>query len=166
VETRGGMTSGNNGRDGSAMAEAGAGNFAVHVDSFKRTSDDYSIPGGKQLNTGENSEGYSLGGSYVFNKGYIGLAYTSFDSTYFIPGGEQATDKNHIVLTQSKWTSRGEWRVNDMGIDAVRFWFGATDYKHNEVDGLDASAVIGSRPSSTRSMKRALKLNSSRSRRR
>jgi len=115
VETRGGITSGNNGLDASAMAEAGAGNFAVHVDTFKRTSDDYSIPGGKQLNTGENSEGYSLGGSYVFNKGYIGLAYTSFDSTYFIPGTEAAAAKNHIVLDQTKWTSKGEWRVNGQG---------------------------------------------------
>jgi iron complex outermembrane receptor protein len=143
VETRGGITSGNNGFDGSAMAEAGAGNFAVHVDTFKRTSDDYSIPGGKQLNTGENSEGYSLGGSYVFNKGYIGLAYTSFNSTYFIPGTEAAAAKNHIVFDQTKWTSKGEWRISDMGIDAIRFWFGATDYKHSEVDSVPVT-VIGS----------------------
>jgi iron complex outermembrane receptor protein len=144
VETRGGITSGNDGRDESAMAEAGAGNFAVHVDTFKRTSDDYSIPGGKQANTGVDSDGYSLGASYVFSKGYFGVAYTSFDSTYFIPGVEEAADKNHIVLNQSKWTSKGEWRVGDMGIDAVRYWFGATDYKHDEVDGLGAGAVIGS----------------------
>ena len=32
--------------------------------------------------------------------------------------------------------SRGEWRVNDFGIEAVRFWFGATDYKHDEVDSI------------------------------
>ena len=48
------------------------------------------------------------------------------------------------MLDQSKWTSRGEWRVGNFGVEAIRFWFGATDYKHDEVDGLGADAVIGS----------------------
>jgi iron complex outermembrane receptor protein len=144
VETQGGISSVDNGRNGSAMVEAGSGNFVVHADTFKRTADDYSIPGGKQANTSLESEGYSLGGSFVFSKGFVGVAYTSFDSTYFIPGIEAAADKNHIVLNQTKWTSRGEWRVNDYGLEAIRFWFGATDYQHNEVDGLGPGAVIGS----------------------
>ena len=78
-----------------------------------------------------------------FKDGFIGVAYSSFDSTYFIPGIEAAESKNHIVLNQTKWTSRGEWRVNDFGIEAIRFWFGATDYKHDEVDSLPVT-VIGS----------------------
>jgi iron complex outermembrane receptor protein len=40
--------------------------------------------------------------------------------------------------------SKGEWRLNDMGLEAIRFSFGASDYKHDEVDGLGAAAVIGS----------------------
>jgi iron complex outermembrane recepter protein len=31
-----------------------------------------------------------------------------------------------------------------MGLEAIRFSFGASDYKHDEVDGLGAAAVIGS----------------------
>ena len=144
VETQGGISSVDNGRNGSAMVEAGSGNFVVHADTFKRTADDYAIPGGKQANTSLESEGYSLGGSFVFRNGFVGVAYTSFDSTYFIPGIAAAADKNHIVLNQTKWTSRGEWRVNDYGVEAVRFWLGATDYKHSEVDGLGVDTVIGS----------------------
>ena len=67
----------------------------------------------------------------------------SFDSTYYIPGVEAAESKNHIVLNQTKWASRGEWRVNDFGLEAIRFWFGATDYKHDEVDSVPVT-VIGS----------------------
>jgi iron complex outermembrane recepter protein len=146
VETRGGLSSVDDGRDGSMMVEAGAGHFAVHADAFKRTADDYRIPEppGRQLNTSLDSEGYSLGGSYIGRNGFVGIAYTSFASTYFIPGIEAAADKNHIALDQTKWTSKGEWRVNDYGLEAIRFWLGATDYKHSEIDGLGASSVIGS----------------------
>jgi iron complex outermembrane receptor protein len=144
VETQGGLSSVDSGRNGSALVEAGAGNFAVHADTFKRLSEDYRIPGGTQANTSVDSEGFSLGGSYIFKNGFLGLAFTSFDSTYFIPGIAAAAEKNHIVLNQTKWTSKGEWRLNDMGLAAIRVQFGAIDYKHNEVDGLGPAAVIGS----------------------
>ena len=78
-----------------------------------------------------------MGGSFVFKDGFVGVAYSSFDSTYYIPGIEAAASKNHIVLDQSKFSSRGEWRVNGFGLEAVRFWFGATDYKHNEIGLAD-----------------------------
>ena len=144
VETQGGLSSVDSGRNGSALVEAGAGNFAVHADTFKRLSADYGIPGGTQANSSVDSEGYSLGGSYIFKNGFLGLAFTSFDSTYFIPGSAAAAEKNHIVLNQSKWTSKGEWRLNDMGLEAIRVQFAAIDYKHNEVDGLGPAGVIGS----------------------
>jgi len=144
AETQGGLSSVDSGRNGSALVEAGAGNWVMHADAFKRISEDYAIPGGTQPNTSVNSEGFALGGSYVFKDGFLGLAVTSFDSTYFIPGIAAAEEKNHIVLNQTKVMSKGEWRLNDMGLEAIRFSFGASDYKHDEVDGLGAAAVIGS----------------------
>jgi iron complex outermembrane receptor protein len=129
------------GRNGAAVVEAGAGNFVIHADTFARSGNDYRIPGGTQANTSYDSSGYSLGGSYVFKDGFLGVAYTSFNSTYFIPGIEAAEHKNHIALDQSKWTSRGEWRVNDMGIEAIRFWAGAANYKHDEIDSLPVFSI-------------------------
>jgi iron complex outermembrane recepter protein len=143
-ESQGGLSSVDSGRNGSALVEAGAGNFVIHADAFKRISEDYRIPGGIQPNTSVNSEGFALGGSYVSKDGFLGLAITSFDSTYFIPGIAAAEEKNHIVLNQTKVMSKGEWRVNEMGLEAIRVSFGASDYKHDEVDGLGAAAVIGS----------------------
>jgi iron complex outermembrane recepter protein len=146
AETRGGLSSMGDGRDSSMMVESGSGNFAVHTDAFKRTANDYSIPvpPGRQLNTALDSEGYSLGGSYIARNGFVGIAYTSFASTYFIPGVEAAADKNHIALEQTRWMSKGEWRLNDFGLEAIRFWLGATDYKHSEIDGLGTGSIIGS----------------------
>ena len=136
VETRGGFSTVDEGRNGAAIVEAGSGNFVVHADTFARSANDYRIPHGRQANTSLESEGYSLGGSYVFKDGFVGVAYSSFASTYFIPGIEAAESKNHIVLDQSKLASRGEWRVGQFGFEAIRFWFGATDYKHDETDSL------------------------------
>ena len=143
IETRGGFSTVDDGRNGAAVVEAGAGNFVIHADTFARAADNYGIPGGTQANTSFTSEGYSLGGSYVFKDGFLGVAYSSFDTTYYIPGIEAAEHKNHIILYQTKFTSRGEWRVNDFGFEAIRFWFGATDYKHDEVDSVPVT-VIGS----------------------
>ena len=36
-------------------------------------------------------------------------------------------------MNQTKVTSQGEYRPRAGGVDAVRFWFGHTDYKHNEL---------------------------------
>ena len=143
VETRGGFSSVDGGRNGAAIVEAGSGNFVIHADTFARSANDYRIPSspGRQANTSLEREGYALGGSYVFKDGFVGLAYSSFASTYFIPGIAAAERKNHIVLDQSKWASRGEWRVNDFGIEAIRFWLGATDYKHEETDLLPVFSI-------------------------
>ncbi|HJU30018.1 MAG TPA: TonB-dependent receptor, partial [Hyphomicrobiaceae bacterium] len=141
VETRGGFSTVDGGRNGAAIVEAGSGNFVIHADTFARGADDYRIPGGTQANTSLDARGYALGGSFVGKSGFLGVAYTSFDSTYFIPGIEAAADKNHIALNQSKFTSRGEWRPGGLGIEAIRFWFGATDYKHSEIDSLPVFSV-------------------------
>lgn len=141
---RGGLNSVANGKDGAVLLDAGGGNFAIHVDAFKRSAGDYRIPGGVQENSSYTSEGHSAGGSYVFSDGFIGLSYQNTTMTYFIPGIESAREKNHIDLRQSKWNSRGEWRLGESGIDTVRYWLGFTDYRHEEIDGLGASAVVGS----------------------
>jgi iron complex outermembrane receptor protein len=44
IETRGGVNSADNGADGAFKVTAGAGNFAVHADAFKRNAGDYRTP--------------------------------------------------------------------------------------------------------------------------
>jgi len=143
-QARGGFNSVSNGKDGAVLLDAGGGNLALHLDAFKRSAGDYRIPGGIQENSGYTSDGYSVGGSYIFNDGFIGLSYQNATMIYFIPGIDSAREKNHIDLRQEKWTGRGEWRVGQSGIDTVRYWLGFTDYKHKEIDGIGAAAEVGS----------------------
>ena len=90
------------------------------------------------------SEGQAVGGSYIFDTGFMGLSFQNTAMTYFIPGDASAQVKNHITLRQQKWAGRGEFRVGEAGIDTIRYWLGYTDYKHEEANGLGLQREVGS----------------------
>ena len=145
AETRGGLTSVDNGADGAFKVTAGAGNFAVHADAFGRRTEDYDTPHGRQLNSFVDSDGFALGTSLVGKDGYVGVAFVNFNSLYGIPGGEAAEEGKRIDVQQNKVLSKGEWRVRSHGIEAIRYWFGASSYAHNELLIPDGELEIGSR---------------------
>ena len=128
VETRGGMGSVDRSADGAFKMTAGAGNFAVHADAFRRHAGDYDTPAGRLANTFVDNEGFSVGSSFIGRDGFIGVSFTRFDALYGIAG-----EDSRIDMTQDKVQSRGEWRVGGMGIEAIRYWLGTSDYQHTEV---------------------------------
>jgi iron complex outermembrane recepter protein len=145
--TRGGLSSVDDGADGAFKVTAGSGSFAVYADGFKRHSGDYDTPEGPQANTFVDSEGFALGTSYIGGDGYIGVAFSRFNSVYGIPGEEALEERPRIDLQQDKLQSRGEWRVRKDGVEAIRFWLGSSWYTHDEVvfpEG-EASPEVGSR---------------------
>jgi len=84
----------------------------------------------------------SIGASYVFDSGFAGFAFTQNNALYGIPSLDGAAHRTRIDARETKFTSKGEYRSQAGGIDAVRFWYGYTDYKHNELglaDPLDLS---------------------------
>jgi iron complex outermembrane recepter protein len=145
AQMKGGLTSVDRGRDGAFKVTAGGGNFAVHADAFKRRAEDYDTPAGRQLNSFVESEGFAVGSSYVGRDGFVGLAFSNFNSLYGIPGKEAAAERPRIDLQQNKVQSKGEWRLRALGLESVRYWFGASDYAHNEVHFGTGFPEIGSR---------------------
>ncbi|MEZ5898556.1 MAG: TonB-dependent receptor [Hyphomicrobiaceae bacterium] len=143
AEIKGGLTSVDEGRDGAIRATAGAGGIAVHADAFKRHADDYETPKGIEPNTFVDSEGFAVGTSLIGPSGFLGVAFTRFNSLYGIPGEEALELRPRIDLEQDKILAKGEWRVKDFGVEALRIWFGASDYAHNEV--IAAEGIIGTR---------------------
>ncbi len=140
----GGFNTADRGSDGAFSVTTGAGPVALHADAFKRSADDYRTPLGRQGNSFVESEGYSVGGSLVGAKGFIGLALSQHDSDYGIPGGRAAERRTHIDMERTQLTSRGELRVREGGIDAIRYWFANTRYKHDEISTTDGETKIGS----------------------
>lgn len=152
AEVRGGFNSVDDGRDGAFKVTAGAAGIVVHADGFKRHADDYRTPHGTQENSFVDSEGFSVGTSYVWADGFVGVSFGRFNSRYGIPSGhheeyeheegedEHEDDEHHhshdgvaIDLQQDRIQSKGEWRVRSSGIEAIRYWFGASDYAHDEI---------------------------------
>src|SRR5436190_1977598 len=88
-------------------------------------------------NAAARTDSRSFGGSYIFDSGFVGAAVTQNNALYHIPGIDGADHNTRIDARETKFTSKGEYRPMAGGIDAVRFWFGATDYEHNEIGLLD-----------------------------
>jgi iron complex outermembrane recepter protein len=163
VETRTAFSSVDRGVEGGILLDAGGGNVAVHADAYGRKAGDYSIPSypylfdqtrivnGKQPNSASQSDGASVGGSYIFHGGFIGAAVTQTDSLYRIPGIDGADHQTRIDAHQTKFSAKGEYRPDATAIDAIRFWAAATDYKHNEIGLADPAdpATLGVRQTFT-----------------
>ncbi|HEY0301371.1 MAG TPA: TonB-dependent receptor plug domain-containing protein, partial [Rhizomicrobium sp.] len=122
AETRTAVSSVDRGVEGGVLLDAGGGNFAIHADAYGRKSSDYNIPGypylfdqtrpvnGRQPNSAAQSDGASIGGSYIFTGGFIGAAVTQNDSFYRIPGIDGADHQTRIDAHQTKFTAKGEYR--------------------------------------------------------
>ncbi|AMN40024.1 TonB-dependent receptor [Rhodoplanes sp. Z2-YC6860] len=150
-ETRMGWSSVDKAVDGSQLVDLGVGNFAFHGDVFGRTARDYGVPSypyltpqdplathpanfnGRQPNSANQFSGWSVGGSYFFTGGYAGIAVTHNDALYHIPGQDGEINGTRIDGHQTKVMSKGEFRPDNSAIEAIRYWAGVTDYKHNEI---------------------------------
>jgi iron complex outermembrane receptor protein len=96
---------------------------------------------GRQPNSGQRANGQAVGGSYLFPGGFAGIAVSRSASLYHIPGFGSAASNTRIDLEQTKLTGKGEYRPDAAAVEAIRYWFGVTDYKHDEIgigdDGVD-----------------------------
>ena len=141
----------NNGWESALLLDAGSRSVAIHADIFGRNIGNYRIPSypylfppdppplvnGKQPNSSAHAEGGAVGGSYLFDGGYAGLAIARYASDYHVPTLEGAATGTHLRLEQTKITSKGEFLPATSAIAAVRYWAGYTDYKHDEIGFTD-----------------------------
>ncbi len=141
----------------------GAGNVAFHLDGFWRESDDYDVPVSPDIdeasdertvaNTAEESNGYTLGTSYILHNGYVGLSYGKLDRDYGIPGhghGEEAHDEGEheggeaheedeeeqvtLGLEQDRYQLLSELTFDHAFFSAFNTRVGYTDYTHTEFE--------------------------------
>ncbi|MCK1641752.1 TonB-dependent receptor [Bradyrhizobium sp. 157] len=146
AELRSGVTSINRGWESGLLLDAGGRNAAVHADIYGRSSGDYSVPSypylvppipapafnGKQPNSASQSAGAAVGGSWLFDGGYAGIAVSRFTSDYHVPGIATADARQHNDLEQTKISSKGEYRPDASVLAAIRYWTGYSEYRHDE----------------------------------
>ena len=123
---------------------------------------------GTLANTAIRSYGAAFGLSFIDDRGYLGLAYSGFNSLYGVPAGAHAHhgheehDEDHgeeehdehedeadenvrIDLVQRRLDLEGEWRAETGLLQAVKFNFGSADYRHTELEGDEIGTVFTNR---------------------
>ncbi len=146
-------------RSGAGLVEFGLGPIVVHLDGFKRQTEDIEIPGfarserlremqplppgedeprDKLPNSFTESEGGAGGVSYVWEKGYAGVSYSGIDSTY----GTVAEPDVTIGLEQRRWDFRGAFQQPFEPIKSITYKFGYSDYTHTEFEGPAVGTVF------------------------
>ncbi len=143
---------------GGLRLNAGNQAFVLHVDGYATKNQDLRIPGSAWTSTvqaqrGEagpsgrlpNSQGDSdtvgIGGSVMLGgKGYAGVSYSQFNTTY----GTVAEPDVTIELKQDAWNFAGELRDTVPGLRALRAKYSYTDYRHTEFEGSEAGTVFKS----------------------
>jgi len=138
-------------RTGAFSLDGGAGNFAFHADYFNRETDDVEIPGFTQSdalrrqlieageepdgvrghipNTAGEASGGAIGGSYIGENALGGLSYSRYETTYGIPGEEEA----FIDMKQDRLDGKAELDLQGV-INKLRLSGAYNDYTHTEFE--------------------------------
>ncbi|WP_411818616.1 TonB-dependent receptor domain-containing protein [Hyphococcus sp. DH-69] len=156
-----------NGVSTAGRATMAAGPFAIHVEGSTSDADNYEVPdefGAEELKDSfAQSNSYSVGASWVTDKGYIGAAYTVQNAEYGLPGHSHAnaachthgldlhcathgsytdpfvdSNDDHIArinLRNERVDVRADFEKLLPGLQHARLRLSYTDYNHDEVDG-------------------------------
>jgi len=160
-------------RSGAGRVAFGSESIGVHLDWFRRDTDNVEIPGfaesallrsmegdeheeegheeeeeafGVIENTDSETDGGALGLTWMGDRGYIGVAASTFNSNYGIPGhhhhdeeGEEEPEEEEAVrvdLEQRRVDLRSEYNF-DGPISRARFSLARSDYEHLELEGSE-----------------------------
>ncbi|MEI8384911.1 MAG: TonB-dependent receptor [Nitrosomonadaceae bacterium] len=125
-------------RSGAFNAKGSAGqHFSWSVGGFKRKTSDYDTPVGRIKNSAVNSEGISVGGSFVGERGFLGGSVSRLENEYGVPSPEGSK----IDLKQTRYDLSGELDRPLIGFEKLKVRMGYNDYKHNEIESTGAVAT-------------------------
>ncbi len=149
-----GYGTGNKEKNGGIVLEGGNNRIGLHVDAFKRDSDDVNVPielqcekpGSPWLarricNSANEAHGGAVGGSLFFDQGYIGASASTYRSTY----GTVAEDDVTIGMKSDRYALEGEWRPSGGFFTAIHAKASSTDYRHTEFEGAEAGTTFANK---------------------
>jgi iron complex outermembrane receptor protein len=146
-------------RSGAGLVEFGLGPIVMHLDGYIRDTEDIEIPGfarssrlrelqplapgeeearGELPNSFTQSEGGAAGASYIWDGGYVGVAYSGIDSNYGTVAEEDVT----IDLSQRRYDLRGAFYKPFAPVKSVTYKFGYSDYTHTEFEGPEVGTLF------------------------
>lgn len=123
------------------MVETGTDQYAIHVDAFDRSTQNLKVP--KDLsctangvtttqkrvcNSGSDSKGGAVGGTLLFDRGYLGLSTSEYKSTY----GTVAEPTVTIGMVRRHHALEGKLREMGDWFQDLKVLGGYTQYSHTE----------------------------------
>lgn len=181
VELRG--QTGNDERSIAAALDGGSGVFAFHLNAFSRETDDMEIPGeaerfpeeeageheGEALahgvleNSNIDSDGGTLGASLIGERGFIGIAFSSYNTNYGIPGHHHHHDEGEeppveeeeevpvrIDLEQRRTDLKARLDEPLPGFETLKLRVGRNDYEHVELEGDEVGTTFENKATDSR----------------
>ncbi|MGH1374212.1 MAG: TonB-dependent receptor [Cellvibrionaceae bacterium] len=170
IETR--YTSSNHENASVFRLDGGLGQFAWHADGLYRDSDDVEIPGlsnpedpehasdGFISNSESRANAFSLGGSWIGERGYIGLSINQQENLYGIPEGahvhheeEEHDDDDHeeeeeevirVEMEQTRYDLKAQLLQPFSGFEKLTVRIGHNDYEHSELEGAEVGTIFTS----------------------
>ncbi len=129
-----------NERTGLLAVTAGNGNFALQVNGLRTETDNVDIPGvadptvptpkGTLPQSSTSTKSGSVGGTYFWDAGFVGISVSEYDTEYDIPGTEPIA----IDLKQRRIDLRAEISRPFGIFEGAKARVGLADYTHAEVD--------------------------------
>ena len=137
-----------------------ADTVALHLDGFYRKADNYRIPGfarteekraeglpegfqeeprDRQPSSFAEADGATIGTSYIFEKGFVGISGNVFNTTYGLPKDEPDVSLN---LQQRRLDLRGRLEEPMSQIRQVEARVGIVDYEHRELEGAELGTTF------------------------
>lgn len=145
-----GFATGNREKAGGVVLEGGNNRYALHVDAFRRDSDDASVPiaipcanpqrpgiAYKLCNSANQAEGGAVGGTMFFDQGWLGASMSTYGSTY----GTVAEDDVTIRMKSDRYALEGEWQPGGFFTN-VHAKASRTEYRHTEFEGPEPGTVF------------------------
>tara|TARA_R110002167_G_scaffold365860_2_gene591696 strand:+ start:15409 stop:17571 length:2163 start_codon:yes stop_codon:yes gene_type:complete len=152
VEARYGSAS--NEKAGVARLDGGLGQWAWHVDGYKRDTKDINLPsslGGKLTNSDISADGTTLGMSWVDkDQGFIGVSFGQYNNNYGLPAEENADELVRLDVEQQRFDVKGTLFKPFTGIKQIKFRYGRNDYQHVELEGEEIGTTFTNKADETR----------------
>lgn len=155
-------------RTGVARIDFGGERVRVHVDGFRRETDDVEIPGyalsaaeraehlteapgetfarGVLANSDSESRGGALGVSAGGEDGFVGVAWNRFDTNYAVPADHAHESESpeaepaRIDMQQDRYDLKAEKSIAFGAFDRLRLRATYNDYAHRELEGAQTGA--------------------------
>ncbi len=142
-------STGNDGRQGAINLGADANGFALSLSGSARETEDYDVPGfasidgtgtkGSAPNSWTSMRTAGLGASKIGDWGYVGAAVKNTKNDYGLPPEAPGEAGGHIEMDQTRFESRGDFKIDAGPFNRFDYGFQHSDYQHTEFEG-DGSA--------------------------